>query len=121
METNVIRINAGITINVDVSVKNVIYVKKYFLNPFTCSCESGKYSARIMDDSAVMYYEVIESYNEEIKTIPTNFNEKKAICKTQNFYIFVSYYRFINSCRYLLLSDKILRKTKTFITISRHK
>ena len=25
---------------------------------------------------------------EETKTVPTNFNEKKATCKTQNFYIF---------------------------------
>ena len=29
-----------------------------------------------MDDSAIMCDEVIESYDEEIKTIPTNFNEK---------------------------------------------
>ena len=28
MEENVIQINGGITINVDVSVKNIIYVKK---------------------------------------------------------------------------------------------
>ena len=28
MEKNVIQINGGITINVDVSVKNIIYVKK---------------------------------------------------------------------------------------------
>ena len=28
MEQNVIQINGGITINVDVSVKNIIYVKK---------------------------------------------------------------------------------------------
>ena len=28
MEENVIQINGGITINVDVSVKNVMYVKK---------------------------------------------------------------------------------------------
>ena len=31
MEENVIQINSGITINVDVSVKNVIYVKKIML------------------------------------------------------------------------------------------
>ena len=31
--------------------------------------------------------EVIESYDEETKSIPTNFNEKKAACKTNNFYI----------------------------------
>ena len=40
-----------------------------------------------MDDSAITYGEIIESYDEETKTIPTNFNEKKATCKMQNFYI----------------------------------
>ena len=30
-----------------------------------------------MDDSLIMCDEVINSYEEEIKTIPTNFNEKK--------------------------------------------
>ena len=38
MEGNVIQINSGITINVDVSVKNVMYVKrlkkKFFWNCF---------------------------------------------------------------------------------------
>ena len=29
-----------------------------------------------MDDSAIICDEVIESYDVEIKTIPTNFNEK---------------------------------------------
>ena len=37
--------------------------------------------------------EVIESYEEETKTILTNFNEKKATCKTRNFYICI-----IDSC-----------------------
>ena len=27
------------------------------------------------------------TYDEETKAIPTNFNEKKATCKTQDFYI----------------------------------
>ena len=31
MEENVIQINGGITINVDASVKNIIYVKKIIL------------------------------------------------------------------------------------------
>ena len=31
------------------------------------------------------------SYNEEIKTTPTSFNEKKATCKTQGFYILLSF------------------------------
>ena len=29
-----------------------------------------------MDDSAIICDEVIDSYDKEIKTIPTNFNEK---------------------------------------------
>ena len=43
-----------------------------------------------MDDSAIMYDEVIESYNKETKTFPRNLNVKKAICKTQNFYILLA-------------------------------
>ena len=40
-----------------------------------------------MDDSTITCDEIIKSYNEETKTIPTNFNEKKATYKTENFYI----------------------------------
>ena len=39
-----------------------------------------------MDNSAIMCDEVIESYDEE-----TNFNEKKATCKMQNFYILLAF------------------------------
>ena len=38
-----------------------------------------------------MFDEVIESYDEETKTIPRNFNEKKATCKTRNFYILLAF------------------------------
>ena len=55
-----------------------------------------------MDDSAITCDESVRSYVEEIKTIPTNFNEKNIICKTQNFYIlidfFINYYYIIDSC-----------------------
>ena len=56
-----------------------------------------------MDDSAIICDEVTDantkatlndkskSNNEETKTIPTNFNEKKAICKTQTFYILLAF------------------------------
>ena len=44
-----------------------------------------------MDDSAIMCNEVIEPYNKQTKTIPTNFNEKEAICKIQNFYILLAF------------------------------
>ena len=69
MEENVIQINCGITINVDVSVKNVMHVKKnYVCNSATCSYENWKYLASIMDNSAIIVDEIIEKYNEE-----TNF------------------------------------------------
>ena len=35
--------------------------------------------------------EVMESYNKETKTISTTFNEKKPICKMQNFYILLAF------------------------------
>ena len=44
-----------------------------------------------MDDSAIICNEVIESSDEKIKTIPTNFNKKKAISKTQSFYILFAF------------------------------
>ena len=44
-----------------------------------------------MDDSAIMCDEIIESLDEEIKTVQTNFNEKKATCKTQTFYILLAF------------------------------
>ena len=44
-----------------------------------------------MNDSAIIYDEVIESHDEEI-----SFNEKKAICKTQNFYNKKNYQKLIH-------------------------
>ena len=44
-----------------------------------------------MDDSANTCDEIMEPYNEEIKTIPTNFDEKKATCKTQNFNVLLAF------------------------------
>ena len=72
-----------------------------------------------MDDSAITCDEIIESYDEETKTILTNFNETKAIFKIHKFYIltciFINYCSILNSCQDLLLFDKISSKTKTFI------
>ena len=56
--------------------KSHICEKDYVWNPATCNCENGKYLASIMDDSAIICDEVIKSYDEEIKTIPTNFITK---------------------------------------------
>ena len=94
MEQNVSQINGGITINVKVSVKNIIYVKKIVWNPATCTCENGKYLASIMDDSGIICDEIIDV--QEI-----NFNVKNITCKTQNFYIFtclfINYHYIIDS------------------------
>ena len=83
---NVVQINGGTTINVDMSVKNVVYVKKYYVwNPATQSCENGKYCTSIMGDSAITCDEIIDMIlpmMKKTKTIPADFNEKKATCKT---------------------------------------
>ena len=42
-----------------------------------------------MDNSAIICDEVIESYDNETKTILTNFNEEKTTCKTYFFFIFL--------------------------------
>ena len=88
--------------NVYVSVKNIIFAKKdYVWNPSTDNCENEKYLASIMKDSSIICDEVIEPYKEEIKIIPTNFNEKKVTCKIQIFCIlvaFIYYYSIIDSC-----------------------
>ena len=68
------------------SVKSLIYAKKnYIWNPNTCICKIRKYLASNIDDSVIMCNEVIE------KTIQTNFNEKKATCKMQNFIILLTF------------------------------
>ena len=54
--------------------------------------ENGQYLASIMDDSTITWDEFIKSYDEETKTIPTNFNKKKATCKMQNFYFYLHFY-----------------------------
>ena len=65
--------------------------ENYVWNPAACNCENEKYLASIMDDSKIICDEVIESFDEETKTIPTNFDEKKVTCKTQSFYIFFAF------------------------------
>ena len=68
-----------------------VYKKYQVWNPAVSNCENGKYLSSILNDSAIICDEVIGSYTEEIKTIPTNFNEKKASYETQNVYIFFSF------------------------------
>ena len=44
-----------------------------------------------MDNSSIRCDEVIQSNNEETKTISKKFNEKKAICKISIFYMPFNY------------------------------
>ena len=75
MEENVIQINGGRMINVDVSVKKRhVCNKDYVWNPATCNYENVKClaSKSTLDDSAITFDGIIESYDEG-----TDFNEKK--------------------------------------------
>ena len=67
MEENVIQIKSEIMINVDSSVKNIVYVKKIIFGILLHALAS------IIDDSVIMRDEIIE----ETKPVPINFNEKK--------------------------------------------
>ena len=92
--------------------KHHVCEKAYVWNPATCNCKNGKYLARIMDDSAITRDEIIDLYeedtdadadeearsNEEAKSNyeanaydETYFNEKKATCKMQNFYVLLAF------------------------------
>ena len=70
--------------------------KDYVWNPATCICENGKYLGSIMNDSAVILDEVIDSYEEK-----TNFNEKKNNLENTEFLyitcILINYYSIIDS------------------------
>ena len=73
-----------------------------------------------MDDSVIMCDEIMEG------TIPTNFNEKKAFCKTQNFCILFAFLLITTTLLraisiYCYLTKYQAKKKTTFITISYHK
>ena len=62
MEENLIQVNGGTTINVGVSVRNVMYVKKIILGILLrVVVKTGEYLASIMDDSMIMCDEIMES------------------------------------------------------------
>ena len=82
MKENLIQINGGIMINVDASMKNIYLKKIMFGILLHVVAKMDNYLANIMYDSVIMWDEIIE----ETKPIPTNFNEKKVACKTQDFY-----------------------------------
>ena len=65
MEENVIPTNGGITINIDASVKNFIYVilEDYIWNPATWSWknENGKYLGSIKDGPVITCNKIIDA------------------------------------------------------------
>ena len=100
MEENVIHINGGKVIDVDVSVKSFMYVKNHYVwNPAACNCENGKYLASIMNDSVIICDKFIVLYakpspeddDDDDQETKTNFNEEKSASKTQNFYILFAF------------------------------
>ena len=69
--------------------KHHICKKDYVWNPAICNFENGKYLASIMDDSAIVGDEIIESYQEE-----TNFNSNKKKQQPVKHNIFIFYLHF---------------------------
>ena len=73
-----------------------------------------------MDDSAIICDEVIDAdaklspkdNNDKTKIIPTNFNEKKATCKTQNFSILLAF---------LLITIALLIAASTYCHLIKHR
>ena len=81
--------------------KRHVYEKVYASNPAARNCENGKYFASIMDNSEIICDEVTESYEEETKTILTNFCGKSNLKNTKFLYftwILINYYSIIDSC-----------------------
>ena len=83
MKKNVVQTNGGITRNVNVSVKIVIYVKNIIEtskeNMQKRLCKNRKHFANIMEYSSMTCDEIIESYHEKTKFIPRNFNQTKVV------------------------------------------
>ena len=72
--------------------------KDHIWNPATCSCESGKYLASIMDDSTIRCDEILESYEEETKLFQQILMKRKQPIKRKITFIFINYYSTIDSC-----------------------
>ena len=89
MEENAIQINSGIMINVYVSVKNFMQVKKIMFGILLHVIVKMENIWQVLWMIQQLF--VTKADDEEIKTIPTNFNEKKATCKTKNFYILLAF------------------------------
>ena len=112
MEENRIQINGGILTNVDVSCKKCLVCDKdYIWNPSTYIYENGTHLASIIYYLAITFDEYMQSCDKETKTITTNFNEKKSICKTQNFYILLAF---------LLIAILLLRSFNIYCRLKKY-
>ena len=64
--------------------------KRFYLQSW--SCENGGCPRNIIDDSVIIFDEIIETRKSILtKTTPTNFNEKKVICKMKTFNILLAF------------------------------
>ena len=123
MEENLIQINGGIIINVDVSVKTSSVKKRLYLESCYMLLWKWKYSVSISDDLVTASDEIIDAdveakarnetklNNKEIKRIPTNFNEKTITSKTQNFYILLAF---------LLITIALLMADSTYCYLKKY-
>ena len=66
--------------------------KDYIWNPRTCTCGNGKCLESIIDDSVIIWDEIIDFLESEPKnTASLNFKDKKMTCKMSNFYILLTF------------------------------
>ena len=76
--------------------ENIMCVQKnYIWNFSTCICENRKYLGFIVGNSVITCDEIIEvtvpTKSIPTKTTATNFNIKKVNCKTENFYVLLTF------------------------------
>ena len=125
MKENVIQINGGITVNVDVYVENLMY-KKYIIFGIPLhvilKMENIQQVLWIIQRLCATK---LQNHTMKKQTISTIFNEKKATCKMQSLYILLAFL-LIAIALLIALSIycyfvKYQAKKKTFITISQHK
>ena len=81
IEEDVIQVDGGITINVNMSIKNVMYVN----NPATCSLKMKKKLTSIIDDSVITCDEIIDA--KETKNL-----QKNIVCKTKSAKSYFAFY-----------------------------
>ena len=96
MVKNVIQVQSGAIINIDVSAKrHHICEKQHISNPDTCSFKHCIYLVIIFDNSVITCDEIIDAeaklHDEEGNTVTGNFNEKNSICKAKKFYMLLAF------------------------------